>query len=86
MSKENYNLITDLNPGSIIRVTYTDAEVEQLNGSIDNEPVTRDYMIINPGPVIQQAEPDKIFVVDIEDGMLSAFADKDIEVYTVKKK
>ena len=76
---ENYNLISKLNPGSIIRVTFSDSESGQEN-------ITRDYMIVNPGPVIQKAEPDKIFVVDMECGVLSAFADKDIEVYTVKKK
>ena len=83
---ENYNLISDLNPGSIIRVSFSDAEIEQVDGSTSKENITRDYMIINPGPVIQKAEPNKIFAVDMEDGMLTAFADKDIEVYTVKKK
>ena len=84
--KENYNLISDLNPGSVIKVSFSDAEVEQVDGSTTKEDITRDFMIINPGPVIQNMEPNKIFAVDMEDGMLTAFADKDIEVYTVKKK
>lgn len=80
-----YARLGDLGYGSIFRVTFHDAEVEDEEGDTESEDITRDFMVINPGPVIQKAEPDKVFVVDVEDGVMQAFADKDIEVFLVRR-
>lgn len=80
-----YARLGDLGYGSIFRVTFDDMDVEDEEGNTMTEAVTRSFMVINPGPVIQKAEPDKIFVVDTEDGVMQAFVDKDIQVFMIKR-
>lgn len=80
MLNGRFSLIDDLNPGDCFIVTYDNIETGLKE--------TNSFIIVDLGPVIgsiaQEGEPDKVFVVDIKTGQLTAF-DTGFEVYVLDK-
>lgn len=84
---ENYKLISELNFGSVVRITYTDVEVENVEAEegFTKENITREYIVTNVGPVIKEGEPKKVFLTDLDDGTL-VMIDEDVEVFVVEER
>lgn len=83
--ENNYKLVEDLNYGSVIRLSFRDAEVENdETGETTREMITRDCIITNVGPVICEGEPEKVFLTDLDDGTLMMI-EKGVEVLVIKQ-
>ena len=81
----SYKLVDNLNYGSLISITYRNAEVEDdTTGEVSNEEIIRNYIITNVGPAISEAEADRVFITDLTDGTLMMI-EKGIDVLVIKE-
>lgn len=75
-----YKLIDDLQPGDSFVVTYKDKETDTKK--------TNTFIVADLGPVItpliQEGDPNRIFVIDVVTGQLTAF-DTGFEVFVLEQ-